>query len=468
METVLTDLSAILAIDTQRLLEADMIFRIGLQVMLLVASAFFSGSETALFSLSRLDMQTLRRDRNPRFDVLHNLLERPRQLIISILCGNEIINVAAAANMAGILVALYGVEVGAYLNLFIMVPLLLLFGEVTPKTIAVTDPVKVSTKVIALPLSLWVKFITPFRWIIRQVSDRVTTLVVGEETSLENILQVDEFRTLVDEVTKGGDLSARERALIYQLLDAGTTEVIEIMIPRTQTAFIDADTPLEEIVAQVRSIKRTRLPVFRHHRDNLVGFIHAEDILKHVLDDTDFSTLIIDDILHPPVIVLPTKKVDEMFDFFLDHKVQAAAVMNEFGGIDGLVTLKSILRFVFGSITPETERHAFYEQIDESSFEVAGEMKLTDFNNLTNFGIYDSRMTTIGGVVLRVLDSLPKVGDSITIEGIELTVLATEGNRIFRLGATKYSGGKNEVSSSVESESEGALGDKNDSRGEDV
>lgn len=440
MDGIWTDLSALLSVDTQRLMQADMIFRFCLQFLLMVASAFFSGSETALFSLSRLDLQQLRREHNPRFATLQTLLERPRQLIISILCGNEIINVAAAANMAGILVALYGAELGGVLNILVMVPLLLLFGEVTPKTIAVSDPVKVSTRIIAVPLSIWIKFITPFRWLIRLVADRFTTWIVGEETTPENILQVDEFRTLVDEVVKGGELSARERSMIYNLLEAGTTEVIEIMIPRTQTAFIDVATPVPVIIEQVRTLRYMRLPVYQESRDNLVGFIHAEDILKRVLDDTDFNTVKIDDILHPSVIVPPTKKVDEMFDFFLDHKVQAAAVLNEFGGIDGMVTLKRILSFVFGKITPETAPQMVYEQTAENVFEVAGDMKLTDFEDLTNFGITDPRMTTIGGVFLRVLDQLPKEGDQITIEGVVLTVLKMERHRIARLRASKGGG----------------------------
>ena len=439
MDGIGADLNAFLTMDPQQLLQVDMMFRIGLQILLLCASAFFSGSETALFSLSRLDLQRLRRERNPRFDTLQSLLERPRQLIISILCGNEIINVAAAANMTGILVALYGAEVGGMLNILVMVPLLLLFGEVTPKTIAVSDPVKVSTHIIAVPLSIWVKLITPFRWIIRLVADRITTRLVGEETAAENILQVDEFRTLVDEVVKGGELTATERSLIYNLLEAGTTEVIEIMIPRTQTAFIDVETSVPEIIEQVRSLRYTRLPVYRDSRDNLVGFIHAEDILQRILNDTDFNTLKIEDILHPPVIIPPTKKVDEMFDFFLDHKVQAAAILNEFGGIDGLVTLKSVLSFIFGKITPETAPHAAYVELGENVYEVAGDMKLTTFEDLTNFGISDPRMTTIGGVVLRALDRLPQVGDEVTIEGVLLTVLEMKRHQITRLRASKGS-----------------------------
>lgn len=432
------------SVSWERLFEADMIFRIGLQVLLLAASAFFSGSETALFSLSRLDLQQLRHERHPRFETLQTLLERPRQLIISILCGNEIINVAAAANLTGIMVALYGAELGGALTVLVMVPLLLLFGEVTPKTIAVSDPVKVSTRVIALPLSLWVRVVAPFRWAVRLVSDRLTTWIVGEETAAENILKIDEFRSLVDEVVKGGELTASERAFIYNLLEACTTEVIEIMIPRTKAAFINAEMPVPNIVEQIRHLRYTRLPVYRETRDNLVGFIHAEDIMQRVLNDVDFSNVKLDEILRPPIIVPPTKKVDEMLDFFLDHKVQAAAVLNEFGGIDGLVTMKSVLNFIFGKITPETAPHVFAAELAENVYEVAGDMKLTAFNDLTNFGISDPRMTTIGGVMLRALDRLPQVDDEVTIEGVILTVLEMKGHRIAKLRASK--GGTTEES----------------------
>jgi CBS domain containing-hemolysin-like protein len=439
MDIIATDWNAWIQLDRERLWQADMIFRIGLQVLLLFASAFFSGSETALFSLSRIDLQQLRRQGHPRFETLQNLLDRPRQLIISILCGNEIINVAAAANMAGILVALYGPEVGAALNILVMVPLLLLFGEVTPKTIAVSDPVKISTRIIAVPLSFWVRIIAPFRWLVRLIADRMTTWIVGEEKAPANILQIDEFRSLVDEVARGGQLSPREREVIYNLLDAGTTEVIEIMIPRTKTVFINAETPVPEIVQQMRELRYNRLPVYQHSRDNLIGFIHAEDVMRKVLDDCDFDSLRIENILHPPVIVPPTKKVDEMFDFFLDHNAQAAAVLNEFGGVDGLVTLKAVLNFVFGEVTPEMEEHAHYTEIEENIFEVDADMKLTEFNDVCNFDLHDPRMTTVGGVVLRALDRLPQVGDQVTLEGVELMVLAMDGHRIARVKASKGS-----------------------------
>jgi putative hemolysin len=434
--------------DTARLAEPDMIVRLCFQALLLCGSAFFSGSETALFSLSRLDLQKLRRERNPHTETLHELLDQPRRLIISILCGNELVNIAAAANMTGILVVLYGVERAALVSILVMVPLLLLFGEVTPKTIAVSNPVRVSTGLVATPMSFWVRLVAPLVWVIRSVADRITTLIVGEEKAAENILQLDEFRTLVEEVAKDGELNATERALIYNLLEAGDTEVVEIMTPRTRTAFLNVEMSVPEMIERFRTFRHPRVPVFRTHRDNLVGFVHAEDVLRLVLDDTDLSTLQPDDIMHTPVVVPLTKKVDEMFDFFTNHNARAAAVLNEFGGVEGFVTMKDVLTFIFGQISGDVDGQELYHERDEDTYEVDGDMKLTDFNNLTNFGIEDPRMTTIGGVAFRHLDRLPMVGDSIGIEDIVITILEMDEHRIHRVRV--YRGGRIEESSEDE------------------
>ena len=426
-------IKAFFAFDTARLAEPDMIVRLTIQVLLLIGSAFFSGSETALFSLSRLDLQKLRRERHRHSETLHALLDQPRRLIISILCGNELVNIAAAANMTAILVSLYGVERAGLVSVLVMVPLLLLFGEVTPKTISVSDPVRISSAVVATPMSLWVRVITPLVWMIRGLADRVTTLVVGEEKAAENILQLDEFRTLVEEVAREGELNATERALIYNLLEAGDTEVVEIMTPRTRTAFLDAEMTVAKMIKRFRSYRHPRVPVFHKHRDNLVGFLHAEDVLRLVLDEANLDALELDDILHPPVVVPLTKKVDEMFDFFTANDARAAVVLNEFGGVEGIVTMKDVLTFIFGQISGEVEGQELYRERDENTYDVSGEMKLTDFNNLTNFGIEDPRMTTIAGVAFRHLDRLPQVGDSISIEDITITVLKMDEQRIARV-----------------------------------
>ena len=422
-----------LAFDTARLAEPGIIARLLLQVLLLFGAAYFAGSETALFSLSRLDLQKLRRERNRHSETLHELLDQPRRLIISILCGNEFVTIAAAANMAGILVNLYGTERAGVINILVMVPLLLLFGEVTPKTIAVSNPMGVSTRIVATPMNLWVKLVTPLVWMIRGVSDRITTFIVGREKAAENILNLDEFRTLIEEVAKEGELNATERALIYNLLEAGDTEIVEIMTPRTKIQFLDAELDVPEMVQRFRSFQHPRVPVYRTTRDNLVGFLHAEDILRLVLDGADLTQLKAEDIMHPPVVVPPTKKVDEMFDYFQANSARAAAVLNEFGGVDGFITMKDVLTFIFGQISGDIIGQELYQERDENVYEVPGDMKLTDFDNLTNFGIFDPRMTTIGGVAFRYLDRLPHVGDQVTVEGIQITITEMDMHRIARV-----------------------------------
>lgn len=417
-------------VDPVRLMEPGILLRLGVEVFLLLGAAFFSGSETSLFSLSRLDLQRIRRQRNPHSETLHALLDQPRRLIISILCGNELFHAAASINMLGILIALYGEDRAGWVNILFMVPLLLLFGEVTPKTVAVANPVEISTRIVAVPMDLWVKFVAPLRNVIRIIADRITTSIVGEEKSAENILQVDEFLHLVEEVAKEGELNATERALIYNLLEAGDTEIVEIMTPRTRTAFLNAEMKLPDLIERFKSYQHPRVPVFRVHRDNLVGFIHAEDVLRLVMDGIDLSNLTVEDIMHPPVVVPLTKKVDEMFDFFQTHKVRAAAVLNEFGGVEGFITMKDVLTFIFGHISGEVKGQELYHERDANIYEVPGDMKLNDFNNLTNFGIEDPRMTTIGGVAFRHLDRLPQVGDKVTVEGIVITVLAMDEHRI--------------------------------------
>lgn len=426
-----------LSVDMARLLEPDMAIRLALQVLLFACSAFFSGSETALFSLSRLDLQKLRRERHPKSETLHALLDEPRRLIISILCGNELVNIAATVNMAGILLALYGPEQAGWINIIVMFPLLLLFGEVTPKTISASNPIRISTSIVASPLALWSRIITPLRRAVRLVAGGITTWIVGGEQAPENILRVDEFRAVLEDVAEEGVLDATERVLIDNLLEAGETEIVEIMTPRTRIQFLEVDTPVPEMFEQFKQFQHPRVPICQDRADDFLGFLHAEDVLKWTMDGVDLNTLRMEDIMHDPVVVPPTKNVDEMFDFFQANNARAAIVLNEFGGVDGIITMRDIIKFIFGEISESVSSQPYYKEQDENVYEVPGDMKLTDFNDLTNFGIEDPRMTTIGGVVFRHLDRLPRTNDTVVIDGYASTILEMKGHHIARVRIAK-------------------------------
>jgi putative hemolysin len=416
--------------------DLELTFRILLQVILLLASAVFSGSETAMFSLSRIDLQKLRNTRNVHSESIHAMLDEPRRLIISILCGNELVNIASAANMAAILLTFFGEEEAGWVSVLVMVPLLLLVGEVTPKTIAVSHPIGYSTNVSARILPKWIYVVTPLREAVRLVADRVTTLVVGEVVNRANILQPDELKTILQEGAESGIIEATERVLIDNVLEASETEVSHIMTPGPRIRFLNADTPVPDLLAAFRDLLHPRVPVYSGHWDNVVGFMHSEDVLRLVRGGADLEKVRLEDILRPAHFVPPTTKVDEMFNFFQAHRCRAAIVLGEFGEVLGIATIKDVLTFLFGEITG-TMKGADDWQEDEVGYLVPGDMRLMDFHDVTNIDIEDPVMTTIGGVVFRLFGRLPKVGEMVAYEGYEFRVMEVSGLRISRLRVNK-------------------------------
>jgi CBS domain containing-hemolysin-like protein len=318
-----------------------------------------------------------------------------------------------------------------------MVPLLLLFGEITPKTIAVSNPVQVSSRIVCGPMDLWLRVVTPLRWLIRILADRITTWIVGETRDADHILRISEFRSLVAEIEEEGLLNATDRVLVYNLLDAGNTEVIHIMTPRTQMHFVEQNSDLSEAIDALTQHRLACIPVYADTRDNICGFIHMEDGAEEALDKKSLKELTCRDILRPPLFVPLTKSVDELLDFFQTRTERAAIVLNEYGGVAGMVMMEDAVNFIFGEIAGEYPDKDTYTREAADVYVVSGYMKLNDFEALTNFGIEDPRMTTIGGVVMRYLGRLPKKGDTVTIEDVKITVLEMQGNRIDRLRVSK-------------------------------
>ncbi len=421
------------AFDTTRALEPNLLVRYGIQLLLLCGSAFFSSSETAFFALTQVDLQQLRKQRHRHAETLQALLDEPRRLIVSILCGNELVNSAAVANMTGILVALYGEAKAGWIAVLVMLPLLLLVGEVTPKTIAESNARRLSSGLLARPVELWIQVVTPLRWLIRAISDRLTTWIVGPGRAPENLLRADELRSLVEDVAETGDLDATGRMLINNSLSAGATEIVKIMVPRSRIFFLDADREIDEVLAGFRQRRHLCAPVYRGHRDNLVGFLHAEDVIGQRLDQPREAPARLEDLLRRPVVVPLTKRVDEMFAFFQRNQARAAAVLNEFGGVAGFITISDVLRFIFGDLLGQAPSEPSLVQVDPDAYEVAGDTKLGVLQGLTGFGLDDPRMTTVAGVAFRHLDRLPAVGDTVLVDDLSLTVLEMDAHRIARL-----------------------------------
>jgi CBS domain containing-hemolysin-like protein len=395
-------------------------------------------SETALFSLSRVHLQTLRRRRHPRSDTLHALLDHPRRLIISILCGNELINIAASVNLAAILLDLYGrPEAAALANIVIMFPLLMVVSEVTPKTLAASRPAAIAGDVVARPIEVWVRLVTPLRAVVRAVSDRITSLVVGPARADRHLLKIDEFRTLLADVAQEGEVSAVERTIIDNLLAADETEVVQTMVPRPRIRYLNAALPTAELLAAFKALRYARVPVYRDNRDDVIGVLCAEDVLRLELAGTEPAATSIDELVRPPLFVPPTKRVEELFALFRRERTNCAFVLNEFGGIDGMVTLHDVIGFVFGELAESDLHRPTYIEEGPHSFLVSASMRLEAFNRLTNLGVEDARMATIGGVVFRLLDRVPREGDVVELPSCTATVVTMDRRRVSKLRITR-------------------------------
>ncbi len=227
--------------------------------------------------------------------------------------------------MAAILLILVGAEDAGWVNILVMVPMLLLMGEVTPKTIAVSDPVRFSTGISVRILPGWIYFVTPLRHVVRLVADRITSLLVGEAMDRDNILKSDSEET--------GVIQATERVLIDNVLDASETDIFHIMTPGPRLKLLDAAMPMSTLLETFRGYRHPRVPVYRDHWDNVIGFLHSEDVLRVLSGGTDLDRVKLKDILRPAHFVPPTTKVDEMFSFFQAHNVRAAIVLGEFGEV---------------------------------------------------------------------------------------------------------------------------------------
>ncbi len=401
----------------------DMIARLVLQVVLFAMSAYFSMSETALFSLRESDLRQAELASPKQGRRLRTLLEQPRQLIVSILCGNELINIAATVNLTGIMLVLFGSpEAAALANTLVMVPLLLILGEITPKTLAVTRPRVMATRISEPLMTPWVRIVAPLRAVVRYVADKITDLLIGEARTEENILGPDELRTLLQDVESQGLLATTERQLIVNLMEASSVTVREIMVPRPQVDFIDADLPVPEIVATFRALRHRRVPVYAGRRDHIVGMLRDSKLVK-VLQAKDPGEVTLADLISKPMFVPETQTIAELAETFKAGDHHAAIVINEFGGVEGLTTMDDVFGFLTRGRAVYLQAHGALEAPLPGSIRCDGLTPIRTLQKRTSLPVPDQPgILTVGGLILAALNRLPKRGDQVVLNGLVFRV----------------------------------------------
>jgi putative hemolysin len=428
------------------LMDPVIIFELVLFVGLLVLSGFFSGSETALFSLNQTQLKQMEQDRNPQAGLIRRLLNEPRRLIVTILIGNELVNVSASVISATLVIQLMGGEDKWWVNIFIMLPILLLFGEITPKTIAMKHNVWFAS-VVAPLLEIFAKSITPLRIVIRYVADGLTTMIIGKERSKGNIITEDMVRTLAVQAADEGVLDKTEREFIDNIFDFGNKTVLELMTPRSNMLAVCVDTPVAQIMEKLQSTPLTRIPVYREHQDAIVGILHVRDLMdpKINMDSLDSDGLY--SLLRKPMFVPKTKSVTDLFFLFRKKRRSIALVLDEFGGIIGLVTMDDLLGAIFGSLrhVPEMSDKNTVDANGKSFVPVEGDMSISKFNKTMKTAIPRSDAKTMGGWLLHLLGELPDEGESANSDGWQFTVKKVSDNRITEIECRKEPESESEI-----------------------
>jgi CBS domain containing-hemolysin-like protein len=404
-------------------------------VVLLGFSGFFSSTETSLFSLSSFQVEQMRAAKNPRVELIERLRSEPRRLIVTILIGNEFVNVSASVISAAMVIHLFGAD-NEMVNLLVMVPILLLFGEITPKVLAIRNNVAFAC-VECRPIDLVARLITPLREAIRYISDFFITMIVGRQRSQGNLVTEDMIRTLVHDAVGEGALDTQEAQYIEKIFDFGNKTLRDIMRPRSDIQFLLADLPVAELLAQIKASRQSRYPVYQGHRDSILGILHARDLLGVDLAKLERDPLGIRKFLRPPHFFPESKPAVELFHTFRQRKLSFALIVDEYGGVTGLVTMEDLLECVFGEIASPSDSemgkmHLASELADGRRL-IDTSIGLEDFNRGFAVSIASEAVETLAGALLDAFGELPGSGATIVLCGLKFTVEGVEHNRITRV-----------------------------------
>ena len=406
-------------------------------LLCLLTSAFFSGSETALTASSRASMLRMEKQGNRRATMVNRLLASRERMLGALLLGNNAVNIAASALATGLLLAWFG-QVGVVYATLVMTAIVVVFSEVLPKTVAINAPDRVALAV-AAPMIFIVRLFGPIlmavealvRWLLKLFGIRI-----GENQPI--LSAHEELRGAVDLLHREGGVEKLDLEMFGGVLDLRELEVSDVMIHRTEMVTLKADDPSEAIVRAVLEAPVTRLPLWRDKPENIIGLLHAKDLLRALQDvGGDASKVDIGSIITPPWFVPDTTPLSEQLKAFRRRKTPLALVVDEYGEVMGLVTLEDILEEIVGDITDEHDVVVPGVRLQlDGSVNVDGSVPIRDLNRAMDWSLPDEEATTIAGLVIHEARSIPEAGQSFTFHGFRFRVLKRDRNRITQLRIT--------------------------------
>jgi Mg2+/Co2+ transporter CorB len=403
-------------------------------VILIGLSAFFNMSETALTASSRPRMHTLAQDGNKNAKLVNKLMQSPERVIGAVLLGNTLVDVLAAGLASALGLALIG-EIGVVLASIIMTVLIVIFAAVLPKTYALADadrtalavaPFMRATILVLLPVTIAIQHIV--RWLLK--------LTPSTKDDAANILDPhQELRGTIELGQKEGGVQKADANMLGGILDLSDLQVLDVMVHRTKMETVNGDDPPQTIVDEILKSQYTRVPIWKDEPENIIGVLHTKDLLVALgRKGWDISQLDVMSFAAKPWFVPDTTSVKDQLNQFLKQKQQMALVVDEYGEVQGLITLEDILEEIVGQIADEHDTHdtAIRPQTD-GTVNVDGTVAIRDLNRHMDWNLPDEEATTIAGLVIHEAQMIPEPGQAFTFHGYRFEVLRKSRNKITAL-----------------------------------
>jgi putative hemolysin len=395
--------------------------------VLVLLSALLTGAEAAYFSLGRARLKRLAEEQGPEDSPLVPLLTRPHELLVTLLVGITLVNIAASALAATMAAKLFG-PAGLAVAIGAMTVLLVVFGEVLPMTLAVEHPERYSAWV-SRPVAWLSALLWPVRAILNGLT-AVTLRFVGSSLKQgEPEISEAELRTLVDVGAREGVVDRTEREMIHKVFELEDTLVREVMVPRPDMFCLDVATPPAEILPLLRDQLHSRVPVFEETVDQIVGVLYTKDLLPYLRGlpgDFDLRSR-----LHPPYFVPESKRADALLREFQAKKLHLAIVVDEYGGTAGLVTLEDLLEELVGEIRDEfDEEERLIQKVDAATYRVSGKLPIDELNTATGLNLPNESFDTVGGWVLDLFGRVPHRGEKAQTDEVSVAVEKVQRTRV--------------------------------------
>ncbi|MBR5347584.1 MAG: DUF21 domain-containing protein [Deltaproteobacteria bacterium] len=401
-------------------------------LLLLAASAFFSSSETALLALNRIRLTYLAGRNRPGAKELEKLLNPPDDLITAILVGNNLVNIAASVFATTFFMRIFG-RYGNLLTIVILTPALLIFSEIIPKVFAASHPEAIAFRVLR-PLQGVMLVMKPVLWAIGGLN-RLLARFLGKSGETA-VISEEEIRTMIAVGEKSGVVAKEKRKMLHGIFELSKTYARDVMVPRIEVIGIEVNTPYEEVLQIVREEEHSRYPVFEESLDNICGVVHAMDIFQFVGNPEQFS---LRKIVRKPYFVPESKPIEAMLESFRDRRLLMAVVIDEYGGMEGIVTLEDIFEEIVGEIHDEhdlVDEEVPVRELEPGRFLVDGATPIHAINRKFGLNLSERHANTMAGFIMELIGSIPHEGDQCQFENIVFRVAKLSDRRIEEIEMT--------------------------------